>query len=71
MTVSKLNTSEDSADKGLVKSLVKAHVKHTGSEWGQRILDNFEHFMFKFRVVEPKQQNVEKPAALVPLKVVG
>ena len=71
VTVSKLNTSEDSADRALVKSLVEAHVKHTGSEWGQRILDNFEHFMFKFRVVEPKQENVEKPAAPVPLKVVG
>ncbi len=71
VTVSKLNTAEDSADRVLVKSLVEAHVKHTGSEWGQRILDNFEHFMFKFRVVEPKQENAEKPAVPVPLKVVG
>jgi len=71
VTVSKLNTAEDSADRALVKSLVEAHVKHTGSEWGQRILDNFEHFMFKFRVVEPKQENAEKPAVPVPLKVVG
>jgi len=71
VTVSKLNTAEDSADRALVKSMVGAHVKHTGSEWGQRILDNFEHFMFKFRVVEPKQENAEKPAVPVPLKVVG
>jgi len=69
--VSRLNTSEDSTDRLRVKSLVEAHVRYTGSEWGQRILDNFEHFMFKFRVIEPKQENVEKSATAVPLKVVG
>ncbi len=71
VTVSKLNTSEDSADRLTVKALIEAHVSYTGSEWGQRILSNFEHFMFKFRVVEPKQDNVEKSAITVPLKVVG
>jgi len=70
VTVSKMNTAEDSADRALVKTLIEAHVHHTGSEWGQRILENFEHFMFKFCVVEPKQENVEKPA-VAPLKVVG
>ncbi len=71
VTVSKLNTAEDSTDRALLKSLIEAHVRHTASDWGQRILDNFEHFMFKFRVVEPRQDNVEKTAILVPLKVVG
>jgi len=71
VTVSKLDTREDSADKALLKSLIEAHVRYTGSEWGQRILDNFEHFMFKFRVVDPKQEHTEKPNAAVPLKVVG
>jgi len=70
VTVSKLDTAEDSADRALVISLVEAHVHYTGSEWGQRILDNFEHFMLKFRVVEPKQEVSEKMAASVPMKVV-
>jgi glutamate synthase (NADPH/NADH) large chain len=71
VTISKLDTSEDSPDKALVKSLVEDHVSYTGSEWGQRILENFEHFMFKFRVVNPKLENAEKSAVTVPLKVVG
>ena len=71
VTVSKLNTDEGSADKALVKSLIEAHVRHTGSEWGQRVLDNFEHFMLKFRVVDPKQESAKVPASAVPLRVVG
>ena len=69
--VTSMNLDEDSADRALVKSLIEAHVYYTNSEWGQRVLDNFEHFMFKFRVVEPKQENVDKSAVPVPLKVVG
>jgi glutamate synthase (NADPH/NADH) large chain len=71
VTVGKLETGEDSADRARLQSLIESHVKYTGSEWGQRILDNFEHFIFKFRVVEPKRENVEKPASPAPLKVVG
>jgi len=71
VTVSNIDTAEDSADRARLKSLIEAHVQHTGSEWGQRILDNFDHFMFNFKVVEPKQDNVEKKAVSVPLKVVG
>ncbi|MGB7451881.1 MAG: glutamate synthase large subunit [Lysobacterales bacterium] len=71
VTISRLNTEEGSTDKALVKSLIEMHVHHTGSEWGQRILDNFEHFMLKFRVVDPKQENVSSPANAVPLRVVG
>jgi glutamate synthase (NADPH/NADH) large chain len=71
VAVSRINTDETSAERLLLMSLIKAHVTHTGSEWGQRILDNFEHFMFKFRVVEPKQENVEVSVAPVSLKVVG
>jgi glutamate synthase (NADPH/NADH) large chain len=71
VTVGKLETGEDSADRARLQSLIESHVKYTGSEWGQRILDNFEHFIFKFRVVEPKRENVEKPASTAPLKVVG
>ena len=54
-----------------MQSLIEAHVRHTGSDWGQRILDNFEHFILKFRVVDPKQDDVKLPVANVPLRVVG
>jgi glutamate synthase (NADPH/NADH) large chain len=69
--VSRLDTSEGNADCALLKSLIGAHVRHTGSEWGQRILDNFEHYKFNFKLVKPKQASIESPAAPVPLKVVG
>jgi glutamate synthase (NADPH/NADH) large chain len=71
VTVSKLDTSEGNADCAMLKSLIEAHVRYTGSEWGQRILDNFDHFKFNFRVVDPKQDNVKLSTALAPLKVVG
>ncbi len=71
VTVSNADTSEGSADRALLEALITAHVRHTGSEWGQRILDNFDHFMFNFRVVRPREENVEKKAVSVPLKVVG
>jgi len=71
VTVSRLDTHEGSADRALVQALIQAHVRHTGSDWGQRILDNFEHFILKFRVVDPKQDNVKLPLASVPLRVVG
>ena len=71
VTVSRLDTSEGSADCALVKSLIEAHVRHTGSEWGQRLLDNFDHFSLNFRVVEPKQDVAKKTTAPAPMKVVG
>ena len=71
VTVKKMNTDEGSEDRALVKSLIETHVHHTGSGWGQHILDNFEHFMLKFRVVDPKREDVKSPAGTVPLRVVG
>jgi glutamate synthase domain-containing protein 3 len=65
--VSKLDVGPDNADKTLLIGLIEAHVRHTGSEWAQRILNNFEHFMLKFRVVQPRQ---EIRAGAVPLRVV-
>jgi len=71
VTVSRLDADEGNADRALVQSLIEAHVRHTGSDWGQRILDNFEHFILKFRVVDPKQDKHDIPVADVPLRVVG
>ena len=71
VTVSTIDAAEDSVDITLLKSLIEAHICYTGSEWGQRILNNFDHFMFNFRVVRPRQENVDKTAVSVSLKVVG
>jgi glutamate synthase (NADPH/NADH) large chain len=68
--VGDLDTTEGSGDLALVKSLIERHVRFTGSEWGERILENFEHFMFHFRVVRPKQDSDSIPAAGIPLSVV-
>jgi len=69
--VSNLNTREDSLERASLVNLIQRHVRFTGSEWGERILDNFEHFMFFFRVIEPKQQKPANQAVPVALKVVG
>ena len=71
VTVSNLNAREDSFERAALLNLIQRHVRFTGSEWGQRILENFEHFMFFFRVVEPKQQKAADKAVPVALKVVG
>ena len=71
VTVSRLNTDEGSTDKALLKSLIEAHVRYTDSDWGQRILDNFEHYMLKFRVIDPKRDNLKPQATAAPLRVVG
>jgi glutamate synthase (NADPH/NADH) large chain len=37
-----------------LRSLIAQHVEHTGSEWGDQILDDFRTFLPKFWVVKPK-----------------
>jgi glutamate synthase (NADPH/NADH) large chain len=71
VSIHNIDSANDSADRALLTRLIEQHVSHTGSEWGARILENFEHFMFYFRVVEPKQENVKTRQVSVPLKVVG
>ena len=71
VVVHNMDTAKGSGDRTLLASLIERHVQYTGSEWGLRILENFEHFMFYFRVVEPKQEKAGQPAVSVPLKVVG
>jgi glutamate synthase (NADPH/NADH) large chain len=65
-----LDTTGETGDLTLIRSMIKRHVRFTGSDWGQRILDNFDHFMFHFRVVQPKQDSTAKPATSMPLSVV-
>ena len=39
-------------------SIIKSHVAKTGSQWGQTILDDFEHYVRKFYLVKPKAANI-------------
>ena len=39
-------------------SIIKTHVAKTGSQWGQTILDDFEHYVRKFYLVKPKAANI-------------
>ena len=41
-----------------LESIIEEHVKLTGSEWGQYILDNFSHYLRKFWLVKPKAADV-------------
>ena len=71
VTVSNLNTREDSLERAALINLIERHVRFTGSEWGAKILENFDHFMFFFRVVEPKQVKRAEKIVTMPLRVVG
>ncbi len=37
-----------------LRALIMEHVKQTGSDWGERILDDYRSFLPKFWVVKPK-----------------
>jgi glutamate synthase (NADPH/NADH) large chain len=72
VTVRNASAAEDLE---IIRGLLDRHVAMTGSAWGQKLLDQFEHFMFYFRVVRPRtdreamKQGGVLPA--VPLKVVN
>jgi glutamate synthase (NADPH/NADH) large chain len=67
--VHNLDAWEHSRETGVVKRLLESHVRHTGSEWGARLLEDFEHFAYYFRVIMPKKETGVKPAA-IPMTVV-
>ncbi len=71
VTISNLNTRVDSLERAALITLIERHVRFTGSEWGAHILENFDHFMFYFRVVEPKHEKPSASASPAVLKVVG
>ena len=71
VTVSKLDTDEDSTDRQQVVSLIEAHIRYTGSVWAKRILENFDHYALKFCVVNAKREHAEEAAPAVALKVMG
>ncbi len=38
--------------------IIKEHVAKTGSQWGQTLLDDFEHYVRKFYLVKPKAASI-------------
>jgi glutamate synthase (NADPH/NADH) large chain len=64
-----LSDNEGNKDRRLLVSLIEDHVRFTGSDWGQRILENFEHYVFHFRVIQPRKIKGSQVSS-VPLKVV-
>jgi glutamate synthase (NADPH/NADH) large chain len=70
VTVVDLDTSSNSSDMALVQKLIGQHVERTGSEWGSRLLENFEHYMFFFRAVKPKVNPKMESVHKLPLRVV-
>ncbi len=73
--VQDVDSSEGSQELAAIRDLLERHVHFTGSAWGQKLLDGFEHFVFYFRVVRPKvdKEAMKQGGTLekVPLKVVG
>jgi glutamate synthase (NADPH/NADH) large chain len=70
VAVRNMDTWEHSRDAERVKALLHRHVAHTGSAWGARVLEDFDHFAFYFRVVRPKREERAMPAVPVPIKLV-
>ena len=50
-----LEALEVEDDQALLRSLIEKHVRHTGSERGQYVLNNFERLLPKFVKVIPTE----------------
>jgi len=51
--VHRVNTEAMEAHRVYLRSLIEDFVRHTGSSWGQHILENFENMVGKFWLVKP------------------
>jgi len=51
--VHRVNTEAMEAHRVYLRSLIEDFVRHTGSSWGQYILDHFENMVGKFWLVKP------------------
>ena len=69
VALSNLDTWERSRDAELVKSMLRRHVELTGSLWGVKLLEDFDHFAYYFRVVTPNKEVGVKQVA-IPMKLV-
>jgi glutamate synthase (NADPH/NADH) large chain len=69
VTVHNLDAWEHSQDTELLKSLLRRHHQYTGSVWAARLVDDFDHFAYYFRVVEPRRES-QSAAPAAPIKLV-
>jgi len=69
--VADIDTSVEGSDIAVIRALLEQHVAATGSAWGENVLGKFEHFMFFFRVVRPREPKSAGAAEQkIPLSVV-
>jgi glutamate synthase (NADPH/NADH) large chain len=52
--IHRLDTETMEAHRGYLRQTIEAHVRHTGSAWGQSLLDDFDEVVRKFWLVKPK-----------------
>ena len=52
--IHRISTEDLEAHVHHLRSLLRAHVEHTGSIWGDAILDDYRSFLPKFWLVKPK-----------------
>ena len=67
--VHNLDAWEHSQDFELLKSLLRRHATCTGSVWAARLLEDFDHFAYYFRVIDPKRETRAAPT-VAPIKLV-
>ena len=59
LDIHRLNTEDMQQHKKYLKSIIQDYVDETGSEWGQKILNEFSEFIYKFWLVKPKASSME------------
>ncbi len=67
--VNNLDAWDHSRDTELIKNLLQRHRQFTGSVWAARLLEDFDHFAYYFRVVTPRREP-EAAASVAPIKLV-
>ncbi len=58
--IHRISNEETEAHRHHLRGVVRKYVEETGSNWGQEILDNFDHYIGKFWLVKPKAASLEQ-----------
>ena len=55
----KISKERDPYQATFLRNSIEDYVKHTNSDWGKYILDNFDNYIEKFLIVKPKAIKIE------------
>jgi glutamate synthase (NADPH/NADH) large chain len=69
VNVANIDAWEHSRDTELIKTLLQRHHQLTGSVWAARLIEDFDHFAYYFRVVTPRRERAES-VSMAPIKLV-